>query len=395
MNKGTYYKVRDFVRESRMNHMRITAAQVLEFLLKEGILSIHMVGNITDAKAQKAALRATQRYLIRKGFLRGKKTGQVTIKASHIAMRDAYLMTIKKNRAQPANERLREVYLDESYVHHHYHRHEDSVHDPNDESDMMCKIQHKGRRYCFLAAIQGDGRTGPAGLVPNSPWYFEPTKKDGHKGDYHKNFNKVNFTEWWKTKLLPNLTEPSLIIMDNAAYHKTRPADTPDANRMKKAEVVAALIERGVPFEATAPVTVLKELLRAWIVANVEIEVTQLAKALGHQVVFTPPHYSDLQPIELVWALIKGVIGRQYDFKTSFKDVEERLRAQFDYLATYDGATKIGSIIASVDKYIDRFWAEAQLDIEEQQTADASDTEEEDGGDGVDSDSGEDSEEDA
>jgi hypothetical protein len=94
------------------------------------------------------------------------------------------------------------VYLDESYIHHHYHRNDDSLWDPNDEQDIQVgKPSAKGRRYCFLAAIQGaDPRVEEAltpkekaGIVPGTVWMFCPTKKGSHTGDYHKVFNAENF----------------------------------------------------------------------------------------------------------------------------------------------------------------------------------------------------------
>lgn len=51
------------------------------------------------------------------------------------------------------SKQRRIVYIDESYVHHHYFRHNDPLYDPNDEKDLAVKAQHKGPRYCFIAAI--------------------------------------------------------------------------------------------------------------------------------------------------------------------------------------------------------------------------------------------------
>ena len=41
------------------------------------------------------------------------------------------------NRALPPGERLREVYLDESYIHAHYNWMNDSIWDPNDDQDIQ------------------------------------------------------------------------------------------------------------------------------------------------------------------------------------------------------------------------------------------------------------------
>lgn len=311
---------------------------------------------------------ATRRYLSRRGFRRGARTGNVQMAAAHVNLRDAYLVAIKENRALPAQEQLREVYLDESYIHQHYHRLEDSVWDPNDSQDRKVRLQHKGQRYCILAAIQNasprDADTGP-GLVPGSVWTFVPQAQKGkkvHEGDYHKNFNGANFAKWWKEQLLPGLTEPSLIVMDNAAYHKTKPPDTPNPTKMKKAEVQAALTARGVVYSPSMSAVQLKFLLKSAVVDHVKPEVVQAAEAAGHRVIFTPPHYSDLQPIELVWALIKGNVGRQYSEGTKLSDVKSRLDREFAQLQTPQGSLQVGKIIGSVDKHIAKFWAEMQAD---------------------------------
>jgi hypothetical protein len=42
-------------------------------------------------------------------------------------------------------------------------------------------------------------------------------------------------------------------------------------------------------------------------------------------------HPSD-SPIELMWACVKGRVGRQYSVDTTFKDVRRRLEEAFDSL---------------------------------------------------------------
>ena len=88
------------------------------------------------------------------------------------------------NRALPPEDRLREVYMDESYIHEHYHRNDDSIWDPTDEQDVQqSKDCHKGRRYCFACAIQGsnpqvalEDNVHEPTLVPGLVWAFCPQK---------------------------------------------------------------------------------------------------------------------------------------------------------------------------------------------------------------------------
>ena len=42
-----------------------------------------------------------------------------------------------------------------------------------------------------------------------------------------------------------------------------------------------------------------------------------LAEAEGHRFLFTPPCHSDFQTIELLWAKLKGNIGRQHTSTTT------------------------------------------------------------------------------
>jgi hypothetical protein len=67
-----------------------------------------------------------------------------------------------------------------------------------------------GCRYIVLHAGKEDG------FVENAELIFKSTTRSG---DYHDNMNRKNFENWFKTELIPNLEEPSLIIMDNASYH--------------------------------------------------------------------------------------------------------------------------------------------------------------------------------
>lgn len=96
---------------------------------------------------------------------------------------------LRDNRKLSASEQLREMYLDESYIHQHYHRFDDSLWDPNDEQDLQVgKVAGGGRRYCFMAAVQCRNprclspeelhlKYNMAGLVSSSCWQFCPSRK--------------------------------------------------------------------------------------------------------------------------------------------------------------------------------------------------------------------------
>ena len=187
-------KVRNWVRERRGRRERTTARQVLDFLVEEKIL---VIPRASDGSYEKTGLttgwRNVRRWLAKNGYKRGNRKGNLVPSQAQILRRHEYLRLFFHNRSLPDEERKREIYLDESYIHEHYHRNDDSIWDPNDEQDVMYKkTPAKGRRYCFAAAIAGakpgstsDRIEDKAGLIPGSVWAFCPQKKSDHKGDYH------------------------------------------------------------------------------------------------------------------------------------------------------------------------------------------------------------------
>ena len=74
------------------------------------------------------------------------------------------------------------------------------------------------------------------------------------------------------------------------------------------------------------------DLLSKYISLNIVPVIVQMAKYAGHEVLYTPPHYSDLQTIELVWAIVKGEVGMQYTTNATFGLVLTRLNKAFGNL---------------------------------------------------------------
>ena len=122
----------------------------------------------------------------------------------------------------------------------------------------------------------------------------------------------------------------------------------------------------------------LKALVRSYIKENEVIECERLATENGHELLLTPPYHSDLQPIKLVWALIKGAVGRQYDNDTTLDAVYNRLMEQFNNLQT-NGHKKIEGLIEKCAKISLKFYEEMDND-----NNDDSDDDSDDGSDAID-----------
>jgi hypothetical protein len=264
-----------------MNCQRVTARQVLDFFVEQKHLIIPRdpLGRYEKLPFN-TAYRVVRKWLTEfGGYERGKPRGNLVPPEANVAKKHHYLRTFFANRGKPPGERLRKVYTDESYIHEHYHRNEDSLFNPNDEQDVIYqKEKHKGRRYCFYAAIQGpdprvEAPEEPAeaqvGLVPGSIWAFCPQKKSDHKGDYHRVFNGDNYIVWFRDQLLANLHQPSLIMLDNAAYHCVYGEGVPQWYKLKKQECIDSLSTNGIIFDPTMSATEMKQLVKQFIDNNV------------------------------------------------------------------------------------------------------------------------------
>lgn len=117
--------------------------------------------------------------------------------------------------------------------------------------------------------------------------------------------------------------------MDNAKYHKGFALDVPRRS-WPKADLQLACLEYGIPIDPFDLKPVIWERLGRYIDDNFKPAVVSMAEAHGHEVFFTPPHHSNLQPIEMYWANIKTRVGRAYTTSTTFQDVRARLDMAFE-----------------------------------------------------------------
>ena len=113
--------------------------------------------------------------------------------------------------------------------------------------------------------------------------------------------------------------------MDNMSYHKTYDDTIPKIFQAKKVNLQKFLWEKKIPFCLGNTVNILAAHVKEFIINHCKYQTVALAEEQGQKVIFTPPHYSDLQPIELVWALIKGNVGRQYSLDSTLALVLQRL----------------------------------------------------------------------
>lgn len=131
-------------------------------------------------------------------------------KPSIASKREYYLKHILENRRLPEELQKNIIYLDESYIHESYNVTKCW------QSTNIAGVQQnvsKGKRWIIVHA------GSEKGFVPNALLIFSGKNK---QEDYHSEMNAQNFIKWVTEKLLPNISEPSIIVMDNAPYHSIR-----------------------------------------------------------------------------------------------------------------------------------------------------------------------------
>jgi hypothetical protein len=225
-----------------------------------------------------------------------------------ICWRRSYLRSIRKFRDEGRNI----YYLDETWVNEGY---------------TVTKVWQdknvKSFRQAFLDGLStgfkapsGKGRRlivthigSASGFVDGGLLLFESK----NTGDYHEDMNADVFEEYF-TQMLDLIPPGSVIVMDNASYHSRQTERTP-TTAWRKADIIQWLSGKNISFETNM---VKKELLT---LVNLNKDqkkyvIDEMATNRQITVLRLPPYHCELNPIELVWAQVKGDVARN---NTTFK----------------------------------------------------------------------------
>ena len=324
-------KIRVYVREANRNGAYITLNKIRNFLLENGANEPFHISTLG-------------RSLDRWGFEFGKGTRSQHLKEKDhvVAARQRYLRKIRGNRL-PGNsiETIRpEVYLDESYVNKNHSN--DYVWYFGEDGPWVQKPTGKGERLIIMNAITIDG------WVPEAKMVFKSTKKTG---DYHGQMNHELFAKWFKEKLIPNIPDNSLIVMDNASYHNILSSHSTPTSTSSKKKIRDWLEKNNIACREDCLKAEMVEILKKIASAPIYI-IDKIADEYGHEVIRTPPYHPELQPIEICWGVVKNDMARNCDFTMN------NLTRQLEKSLSKVTATTCAGIIEKVKKKEDCFWME-------------------------------------
>lgn len=251
--------------------------------------------------------------------------------------REKYLRLIMENRNLPEDLQRDIIYLDESYIHSSYKLKKcwQSI-----ETEGLTTDISKGKRWIIVHA--GNEK----GFVPNALLLFSGVNK---QEDYHSEMNCHNFTKWVTEKLMPNITEPSIIVMDNAPYHSVIKNKAPtSANKVH--EIKMWLEQNNVPFDSDLRKPSLLALVKRHK-PEPEYEIDEIIGQHGHTVVRLPPYHCDLNPIELIWALAKRKVADQ---NVDAKNIKELTEEAFNLITAQDWKNCCEHVKKIEKEYYDR-----------------------------------------
>ena len=320
--------VRRFIRRANKDGDQVNIAIIRNFMRDELHCDV----------AHTTLWRALQRW----GFEFGKGIRSAQLKESErvIIMRRQYLRLKRSNRDDKERTDRPEVYLDESYINKNHSN--DNTWYFEEDGIIIGKPTGKGDRLIIVDAITKDG------WVPNARLVFKASKKTG---DYHANMNWDNFSEWFQEKLLKNIPENSLIIMDNAAYHNVLVEEAFPKKSHSVKRLREWLSNNQIPWTKDMLKSELFELCSRFA-TKPEFLIDTIARKYGHSILRTPPYHPELQPIETCWAIVKNHVAKHND--CTMKKVR---------ILIADGFAKVNAktcqkLIKKVNKQEDTFWIE-------------------------------------
>lgn len=283
--------------------------------------------HLQDSTGMEVSRRTVRRWLkkLRFRFIKGESRSHYAESTAVAILRAEYLARKQTNTNARGNPRLPEVYLDESYVNQH-HTSEKTWLGPNEQ-----RVNQSGRgpRMVIIGAgvILMKNNRLHGEWVRDSLQLWQADRKKDHE-DYHGNFDAPTFERWF-TKLCVSLSEdygPCRIHMDRASYH-TRCVNPAPTTGWLKADISYWLWENCVYHELKMTKKELLEMVALHRQPKIFAAVKIAEENGGHEILYTPPYHPELQPIELIWGMVKNRIAA--DPAVSMSQLKIRLIDEF------------------------------------------------------------------
>ncbi|CAF1341880.1 unnamed protein product [Rotaria sp. Silwood1] len=260
-------------------------------------------------------------------------------------------------------------YMDESYVNTGHHGHYGWC--ANTEDRKIHTGTGIGKRLILVHAVTSDGllqsTDASSDEIVSAELIYEAKNPSG---DYHCNMDGHNFRLWVNKFLFPafeakyGLNKRMILVLDNAPYHKEQGNDYANIKLMSKTDMINLFLSKKVrkvtvirdghtkefkanEWKLNGPLGPYKEELKiyiqSWIKQYPELQKVLIEKLFEekslaakvnmpnfHYLIFTPPYCPQVQPIELVWAYVKGYVAKQFTPSRTLQQLTEQTKNGFN-----------------------------------------------------------------
>jgi DDE superfamily endonuclease len=324
-----------------------------------------------------------RRWLIEQGYSFEKKkyVSSISPALKQATIRSFIFALAKATKEERMGKRVL-VFMDESYIH--------PGHSP---SKIWCKINslagqdvqgsetggkrvlilHAMSRFGLLADPSCDGANNNlTEEFPTAEVVFE--ELGVHNGDYHNCFDGEKFISWLTFRLIPAFRKlfprkRMTLVMDNAPYHSPPGLKTFQPSKMNAPECVSFFADRkiktvDVPRDAGfnripmkmfskganaggPTVSEKKAAVSHYLRENPGTSTTQTEDVMnnsGYDILWTPPYTPSLQPIELLWAKVKGEVARQWRSGRTIKQCREQVESAFERVSPEVCSSLVGHV---------------------------------------------------
>lgn len=120
---------------------------------------------------------------------------------------------------------------------------------------------------------------------------------------------------------MPNLEPRSVLVVDNASYHNVQ-VDKAPTSKSKKQEMKNWLSNHNIPYTDDMYVPEFYQLIKLYKPRLCRYLLDETVQKEGHTVLRLPPYHPDLNPIELIWADVKGFVASK-NVSCNFSQVQK------------------------------------------------------------------------
>lgn len=188
---------------------------------------------------------------------------------------------------------------------------------------------------------------GAKGFVPNALLLYKSSQTTG---DYHHEMNRENFEKWITTQVIPNLQPNSVLVVDNASYHNTLIDKAPNSNS-NKSQMQEWLRNKNIDFNPKSLKPELYEIIKRHKNEYIQYSLDSIMESHGHKVLRLPPYHLDFNPIENIWAQVKGHVSK-FNVSMNLTEVKRLLLEKFSSITPEDWRKVVDHAIKCEDEFL-------------------------------------------